>query len=342
AAQVIGRFPPGEVCRFFEQLGLRTQADEEGRVYPLCGQAAAVLDTLRLRIAELGIEERCEFDCASISRQGEALLLRPVQGEAVRARRVVLCAGGMAAPKVGGTDAGVKLLASLGHSAVPRRPALTQIDTDAEPIRALKGLRYQGGVSLLIDGRAARREEGEILFGEGSLSGIAVMQLSRLAADALRRKKKSELALHILPDRPESLFKELLFRSKNMPRRELNDFLTGLVSKRIGQSICKIAGAAPLTRLAESLDEAELRAVARLLTDWRLPVKGVKGFDSAQVTAGGAELSAFDPQTMRSRIVPELYAAGEVLDVDGDCGGFNLQWAWASGMLAGRSAALSL
>jgi len=342
ALQVIGRFPPRDVCKAFLKMGLRTVSDEEGRVYPLCNQAAAVLDSLRLKCAELGVEEICEFDCTAIKKQGEFFLLQPSTGENLRALRVIVCAGGMAAPKIGGTDAGVKLLSALGHNAIARRPALTQIDTEAEPIRALKGLRYQGGITLAVDGKPVRKEQGEILFAEGSLSGIAVMQLSRMAADALKQKKKAELWLHILPDRPESLCKELIFRAKSMPGREMNDFLTGLVSKRIGQTVCKQAGIVPLTRTADTLTEREARDLAAVLTGWRLQVKGVKGFDSAQVTAGGIDLKGFDVNTMQSRVVPGLYAAGEVLDIDGDCGGFNLQWAWSSGMLAGQSAAGSL
>ncbi len=341
AQEIISRYPPKEIMRFFQKLGLRSHADEEGRVYPLCNQAAAVLDALRLAADDLGIEEVCDYDCASLQKKGDFFLLKSVSGVQLKARKVIVCTGGMASPKIGGTDAGVKLLSALGHSAMPRRPALTQIDTDPEPIRALKGLRYQGGISLLVDGRIVRREEGEILFADGGLSGIAVMQLSRDAGDAIKARKKTVVCMHILPDRPESLSKELFARAKSMPNRELNDFLTGLVSKRIGQSACKQAGVVPLARLAETLTTVDCTAIARVLTGWNLPVRAVKGFESAQVTAGGIDLSNFDAKTMQSKILSGLYAAGEVLDIDGDCGGYNLQWAWASGIHAGVSAAQS-
>lgn len=342
ARQVISHFPPRAVLQFFHSLGVRTHADDEGRVYPLCNQAAAVLDAVRLRATELGIAEICNFDCSAVQKQGNLFLIKPASGESVRARRVIVCAGGMAAPKIGGTDAGVRILGAQGHALIPCRPALTQIDTDIEPIHALKGLRYQGGVALLVDGRAVREEQGEILFAESGLSGIAVMQLSRAAGDALRQKKRVAIRMQILPDRPESLSRELFARAQTAPNRELNDFLTGLVAKRIGQSACKQVGAVPLTRLAGTLNQAECAAIARILTGWTLRVRSVKGFDSAQVTAGGADLRGFDPATMQSRNVGGLYAAGEVLDIDGDCGGYNLQWAWASGLLAGQSAAESL
>lgn len=342
AQQVIRRIPPQDVLKFFQKMGLRTTADSEGRAYPLCNQAAAVLDSLRLTLNDLGVDEICDFDCTSVKKEADLFLLKSSSGAVLHAKRVILCAGGMAAPKVGGTDAGVRLLGSLGHRTIPRRPALTQIDTEPEAIRALKGLRYHGGVALIADGKLLRREQGEILFTDTGLSGIAVMQLSRAAGDTLRQKKHVQIELQILSDRPESLFKELSARAKAAPSRELNDFLTGLVAKRIGQTLCKQAGAAPLTRLAESLTEREIDAIARTLTAWRLNVKSVKGFDSAQVTAGGADTKDFDPQTMASRVINGLYAAGEVLDIDGDCGGYNLQWAWSSGILAGQSAAVSL
>ena len=342
ALDIIRRFPPQDVLKAFRKMGLRTVVDDAGRVYPLCNQAAAVLDSLRLRLNDLGIEEVCDFDCTDLRKDGNLFHIISAGGVRLTARRVIVCAGGMAAPKIGGTDAGVRILSALQHSAVPRRPALTQIDTDAEPIRALKGLRYQGGVSLIVDGKRRRTEQGEILFAESGLSGIAVMQLSRMAGDALQQKRRVEIETHILPDKPESLCKELRARKISAPQREINDFLTGLVAKRIGQTLCKQAGIAPLTRTADSLSDAELVALSRIMTAWRIPVKEIKSFDSAQVTAGGADTKNFNVLTLESRIIKGLYAAGEVLDIDGDCGGFNLQWAWSSGMLAGKSAALSL
>lgn len=342
AAEAMQHFSPQDAIRFFADLGLRTHADAEGRVYPLCNQAAAVLDALRLRLNELDIEEVCDFDCREIKKTGDGFALRSADGVELRARRVIVCAGGMASPKIGGTDAGVRMLGALGHALTPRRPALTQIDTDPEAIRPLKGLRFQGEVSLLVDGKNVRAEQGEILFSDSGLSGIAVMQLSRAAGDALREKRQVEVCLQFLPDRPDSLKKELIARANAMPERELNDFLTGLVAKRIGQTLCKQAGVLPLTRAAHTLSAEECASLAQILTGWKMRVRAVKGFESAQVTAGGADTRAFDPHTMRSRVFDGLYAAGEVLDVDGDCGGYNLQWAWTSGAIAGKSAAESL
>lgn len=338
AQRILQAYPPETVARFFTQIGLRVTTDAEGRMYPQCNQAAAVLDALRLRAQELGVEEVCDYDCASLRPTGSGFTLRSEEGVTLQARRVLLCTGGMAAPKLGGTDKGVKLLCGLGHRAAARAPSLTQLEVDAEAIRGLKGLRYQGGISLQVDGRRLRREEGEILFGEETLSGIAAMQLSRDAGEALHRRRKAEVCLHILPDDSEDLLRELQARAEGMSERECNDFLTGLVGKRIGQTLCKQAGITPLTRPVHSLSVQALASIAKLLTGWTLPVLSVKGFDCAQVTAGGALLREFD-EHLQSRIVPGLYAAGETLNVDGDCGGYNLQWAWASGMQAGRCAA---
>ena len=341
-AAVMRRCPPQEVLRFFEGLGLRTVIEDEGRVYPLCGQAAAVLDVLRLACAEARVEEICSFDVSFIKRQGSGFIVSARDGRRLDVRRVIVCAGGMAAPKIGGTDAGCALLGALGHHLVPRRPALTQIETDPDAVRACKGLRFSGGAGLVIDGHAVREERGEILFTDFGLSGIAVMQLSRDAGDALRSGRRVEIALRILPDDPDRLTDVLRGRCQRSPQRETAEFLTGLVAKRIGQQLCKQAGIAPLSRRCETISDGELRRLAALLTDWRLEARGVRGFESAQVTAGGADARSFRPDTLESTLVPGLYAAGEVLDVDGDCGGYNLQWAWASGMLSGRSAASSL
>ena len=341
ALSVIRRFPPEAVLGEFARLGLRTEVEDERRVYPLCGQAAAVLDVLRLACLEAGVEEICSFDVVKLVPRGEGFAISARDGRTLTARRAIVCAGGMAAPKIGGTDAGCALLGSLGHALVPRRPALTQIETDPMAVRALKGLRFSGGAALIVDGRPVREERGEILFSDAGLSGIAVMQLSREAGDALRRGRRVEVSLRLLPD-GGSLLGDLRARRDRFAQREAAEFLTGLVAKRIGQQLSKAAGIAPLSRACGTISEEELRQLSALLCDWRLQVRGVRGFDGAQVTAGGADTRGFSPETLESKTARGLYAAGEVLDVDGDCGGYNLQWAWASGMLAGHSAAASL
>ena len=327
----LAAWPPERIVAVFRGLGVYARVDAEKRAYPVSNQAAAVLDALRLGLNEAGGETLCDFSVRELDFRKGLFTARAADGRAAQGRFALVCTGGLAAPKLGACGDGYKLLEAFGHAVTPRRPALTPLKAPPEAVRALKGLRAQGLLTLYVDGSVVREENGEVLFADYGVSGIAAMQLSRLAGAALAQKRHAKLGIDFLPDEADApALLDALCRA--LPERPAEDLLTGLVPKRIGQTLLKSAGIAPLNRPAKSLTAAERRAVAAQLTDWRLPVTGVQGFEQAQVTAGGADGRDFNPQTLESRRVPGLFAAGEVLDVDGDCGGFNLQWAWASAL----------
>lgn len=273
--------------------------------------------------------ERGSADAAS------SFLVRTSDGQTLRARRVLICTGGLAAPKLGACGDGYKLMEMLGHSSTPKFPAIAALKTPPEPVRPLKGQRAECLLTLTGGSRTLRAERGEALFADGGVSGIAAMQLARACQTALRAGEKCALHLNFAPDW-EDVDARLSERARRLPLRTMEDFLSGVVPKRIGQTLVKAAGIEPLSREARSLSPRELRALAAALTDWTLPVTGTQGFEQAQVTAGGVSMDGFDPETMQSRRVPGLYGAGELMDVDGDCGGFNLQWAWSSALIAAR------
>ena len=337
--EAMNAFPPEEVMDIFHELGLIPVERDEGRVYPLSDQAASVVDVLRFSLAECGAQIRCGCLARTVARTAEGFRIACGEDELI-ARRVVLAAGGEAAPRLGGCADGYRIARALGHTVLPRFPALTALKTETEPLRALKGCKFQGEIALRIDGREIRRERGEILFTDYGLSGIAAMQLSAWAARAEGRRVEAEL--RFLPETPDALTEELKARQNALCSRPLEDFLTGMLNKRIAQTLLKQCTDEPLASPAAALKSEELRALAGRLHAWRLRVTGVQGFDQAQVTSGGVSTREVDPRTMQSRRCPGLYLCGEVLDVDGDCGGYNLQWAWASGLLAGASAARSL
>ena len=339
ARAALAVWPPERIVETFRGLGVFPRPDAEGRVYPASNQAAAVLDALRLRADEAGCETLCDFAVAELRCRKGLFVARAADGRAVEARFALVCAGGLAAPKLGACGDGYRLLEAFGHRITPRRPALTPLKTPPEAVRALKGLRVQGRFRLYVDGVCRAEEAGEALFADAGVSGIAAMQLARPAGEALARGRRVALEFDLWPDgtdqssqSPQSPEAALNALCRALPERPAEDLLTGLVPKRVGQALLKAAGVAPLTRPAKSLTDAERRAVAAQLRGWRLPVTGVQGFEQAQVTAGGADGRDFDPATLESRRAPGLFAAGEVLDVDGDCGGFNLQWAWASAL----------
>ena len=319
--------PEGAMARF-ASMGVLCAPDGEGRVYPVSGQAAGVLDSLRLCAAESGCEIVTEFEAAKLNQKKNHYMITSADGRTVEADFVLIACGGLAAPKLGSCGDGYKLLESFGHKIAPRFPAIAAIKTDPAAVRALKGIRMRGEIALISGGRELRREAGEILFGEGSVSGIAAMQLARALNLA---RHECELRLNFLPDAEPDFIDR---RAALLPRRAMEDFLSGILPKRLGQVLVRAAGIEKLSLTAAELTPRQRAAIYGALTGWTLPARGTLGFDQAQVTCGGARLDGFDPNTLESRLAPGLFAAGEVLDVDGDCGGFNLHWAWASAELA--------
>ena len=322
------------VSAFFESLGLSLREEEDGRVYPASGQASSVLDVLRLGCTRHGVETVCGASVSRIERRSDGWSAF-VNGTEYTSDALIVTGGGKAAPKLGSDGSAYALLTSQGHRLIPPRPALTQLKTETGPIRGLAGIRAQAEVWLTREGKALGHEQGEILFTEYGVSGVAAMQLARDATGAV-------LHIDLLPAihiQSCDILPRLLERAKLFSAFPMEQYFTGWLPSRLGMAILKQANIGPLSRPCSTLSRQEISSLATLLSDFTLAVTGVQGFDNAQVTAGGIDTSGFDPATLASRLVPSLYAAGEVLDVDGDCGGFNLMFAWASGMLAGTEAA---
>ncbi len=331
ARAALQAWPPKRVMAAFEALGVPCRADGAGRVYPMSNQAASVLDALRLCCDERGVDVRTDFAVTGLERVGDGFEATSADGQGVRARFALVAAGGLAAPKLGACGDGYRLLERFGHAVTPRFPAIAALKTPPEAVRGLKGIRAEGRIALLSDGAAVREEAGELLFGEASVSGIAAMQLARPANEALRANRRCAVRMDFMPGVDAK--RALAERAQSLPRRRMEDFLNGIVPKRLGQALVRAAGL-DMALPAEALSGRQRDALAALVNGWTLPVTATLGFDSAQVTAGGASLKDFDIRCMQSLKCPGLFAAGEVLDVDGDCGGFNLQWAWSSALVA--------
>ena len=331
ARAALRAWPPRRVMEVFEALGIPCVADAEGRVYPMSGQAASVLDALRLCCDEAGAVTFTDFAVVELRRDGRGFEALSRDGRGVRAGCALMCTGGLAAPKLGADGGGYRLMERLGHALTPRFPAIAALKTPPEPIRGLKGIRADGALRLTRDGETLREETGELLFTEYGVSGIAAMQCARAVNETLRGGGSCRLTVDFMPGRDATA--ALKRRAEDLPDRAMEDFLNGIVPRRLGQRLAKQAGL-ELSARAGALDGAALERLAKTLSGWTLPVTGTLDFDQAQVTAGGVSLKDFDLRSLRSLKVPGLYAAGELLDVDGDCGGFNLQWAWSSALLA--------
>ncbi len=333
---VLSAFSPAAAMDFFDSIGVRCTVRENGKVYPLCEQAGAVLDCLRLALDTLGVTTRCDSPVTGIARRGDRLHLT-VGEETVEARRVLIATGGAAAPALGGTAQSYALPVMLGHSKTALFPSIVQVRTDTTWVRAMKGLRTDATVTFSLEGQPIAQETGEVLFTEYGISGPAVMQISRVVGDWERRKRGVMTAvLDLLPSVSAGELPDLLKARCRLARRG-EDFLTGLLNKRIGQTVCRAANI-PLAEATAHLTDTQLQALCQTIKHFSLPVTGTQGFGGAQVTAGGISLNEVDGTTLQSRFDSGVYLLGEVLDVDGDCGGFNLQWAWASAYVAARHA----
>ncbi len=334
AQRLITAFTPAQAMDFFTSIGVDCITRADGKVYPASEQAAAVLDALRLEAMALGVEMQCDCPVSAIHPTRDGYRLTLPTGEIV-AHQVLVCVGGAAAPSLGGSAEGYRLLTDLGCAKTPLFPSIVQLRTQTDFVRSVKGIRVDGEVTLRLDGKSIAAESGEILFTDYGLSGPAVMSIARHAGDWERRKKgQLTVTINLLPDwSKEDLCARIMQRS-HLCGRKLEDLLTGLLHKRVGQTVLRVAGVIPLDRLADTLTDEECARVAAVIHGWELVVTGTQGFGGAQVTAGGIDTASFEPDTLMHRQHRGLYAAGEVLDVDGDCGGYNLQFAWSSAYVA--------
>ena len=294
-------FYVGRTLAFFERLGLLTVTEDSGKVYPLSDQASSVLDVLRFALDARGANVVTSCDVIEVKHKARGYEALCATGEKYFGDKLIIACGGAAGKKLGGSKSGYHLLSQLGHSCTELLPSLTQIKTDPTYVKALKGVRADAHVRLRKDGQTVQDSFGEVQFTDFGLSGPEAFTLSRAAATALAAE----------------------------------DLFSGMLQSRLGKMIVKRAGLKYQTPL-QSLNDEQLLACVKIAKWFTLAVEGVMGFDSAQVTAGGVSTREFDARTLESTISPGLFVCGEVLDIDGDCGGFNLQWAWSSGYLAGR------
>ncbi len=328
----LSRFGPEQTLAWFRALGLLTAAEESGRVYPVSDSANSVVDVLRLALAQrenVELRAGCEVQ-ALRKKRGKFEVVLPE--ETLTGEAVIVCAGGCAGGKLGGTELGYRLLEGMGHHCTRLCPALVQLRTDTTYVRALKGVRCDVRATYRASGTAEERC-GEVQFTEYGVSGPAIFELSRAVSV---HPVPGTLLLDLLPEVSEEEVLALLeARCAGTPGWKAEELLTGFVHNRLGKTLLRSCGISFETDCS-SLSADTLRAVCRAVKHFAIEVKGTMGMDGAQVTAGGILTSEFRADTMESRLCRGLYAAGEVLDIDGDCGGYNLQWAWSSGRLAGE------
>ncbi|MBE5971909.1 MAG: NAD(P)/FAD-dependent oxidoreductase [Lachnoclostridium sp.] len=337
--QVIDKFSVADTIAFFRRLGVLT-TDRNGYVYPASGQAQTVLDALRDKADSLGIRTCCDSKVLSINKKKEGRFAVKTETQTYSADFVILCAGSMAAKTTGSDGSGYELAKSLGHKIKKPLPALVQLKCKGDFFKSIAGVRTDVKVSLYVMdkngncGAFLAQDQGELQLTDYGISGIPVFQVSRYAAEALDHKKRVLAVIDFMPDMPEDeLFTVLKDQRNYLGDRAAGDFINGLFNKKLAALFLKavhIRQEQPVSEIANK----KLAELCRVIKEFSFEVVGTNPFDKAQICMGGVDLRDVNTETMESRLVPGLYFAGEILDVDGICGGYNLQWAWSSGHLS--------
>ena len=332
AQPAISAFDPQQTLKWFASLGLFAVTEESGKIYPYSDQANSVVDVLRLSLAKENITLKTGYEVTKIQKTESGFQITDGT-EPIACDKLIVACGGLAGSKLGGTMSGYKLLAKLGHCSTKLRPSLVQIKSSWPELPSLKGVRANCHVQIFHNGELYAHSSGELQLTEHGISGPVVFEISR---DVCAKPGKWTAKLDFLPGvGNETLDRELQRRrTTNLPMDEL---LTGMLHNRLGRVLTKAAGIKGKQH-ANQISNGELKEVAMAIKNLEIDLTEPLGMDSAQVTAGGVQTSGFDPVTLESKLVPGLYACGEVLDIDGDCGGYNLQWAWSSGRMAGLNA----
>ena len=335
--RVITQFDEKKTVEFFQNIGVYAK-NRNGYLYPNSDQAGAVLDSLRMEMERLCVEVHTETEVLEIIPKKNRFVIRTGNGN-VTADRVILAAGSKAAPVTGSDGSGYAIAKKMGHRIVPVLPALVQLKCKGKFFQSIAGVRIQGCVSLYVDGDCVCRDTGEIQLTQYGISGIPVFQISRYASRALDKGSRVRASIDFMPSwKEDEAFRLLKKRAVMLKEKPVGELFTGMLNRKLAQVLIKLSGIDP-SALCERLGNRQLERILYQLKSYEAIVMSVNPFSNAQVCCGGVDTREVDPDTMESRIRTGLYLAGELLDVDGICGGYNLQFAWSSGWIAGQSAA---
>ena len=333
---ILNSFNPQDTMDFFNGLGIICNEENRGKVYPLSGQASSVVDALRFEAERLGIKIETEFYVRKIEKEGFKFKIYSEDRKKIEAGRVIIAAGGQSYPELGSNGSGFELAKELGHSVTKLSPSIVQLKTEKHQVKGLQGIKTDVAVTAYGDNKKICTYDGELLFTDYGISGNVVFNISFVMP--LYKNVEFEIDFMEKFDYNE-LYEMLKERKKIMSHLTMENYFNGMINKKLGQFLSKVSGIEKLSKPVKDLNDSEIRKLCTVLKKYRIKILDTTGFKNAQVTAGGVSLDEVNSETLESKIVKGLYFSGEVLDVYGECGGFNLQWAWASGYIAGKNAA---
>ena len=333
---ILNSFNPQDTMDFFNGLGIICNEENRGKVYPLSGQASSVVDALRFEAERLGIRIETEFYVRKIEKEGFKFKIYSEDRKKIEAGRVIIAAGGQSYPELGSNGSGFELAKELGHSVTRLSPSIVQLKTEKNQVKGLQGIKTDAAVTAYGDNKKICTYDGELLFTDYGISGNVVFNISFVMP--LYKNVEFEIDFMEKFDYNE-LYEILKERKKIMSHLTMENYFNGMINKKLGQFLSKVSGIEKLSKPVKDLNDSDIRKLCTVLKKYRVKILETTGFKNAQVTAGGVSLDEVNTETLESKIVKGLYFSGEVLDVYGECGGFNLQWAWASGYIAGENAA---
>lgn len=334
---VLDRFTAQDTINFFQSLGLYTKEKKDGGVYPVSEQASSVLDVLRTECEHLKIRimTSCKVNCIQSGVNGGEINTNCGR---LHYDSLILSTGGCAAPVSGSDGSGYNLVKKMGHTIIEPLPALVQLRCEEKFFKTIAGVRAQACLTLMINDKMCAQEEGELQLTDYGISGIPVFQFSRLVSRALYKKQRCEVIIDFITYLDFSDIKQAAYQAKEkMGYKTIEEWLSGMVHKKIAVLICKIQNISLQTKISEIPAKMLLQCLKNLKS-FKVSIKTTNSFENAQVCCGGVPLSEID-ENMQSKKCPNVYLTGELLDCDGICGGYNLQWAWATGAIAGTQAA---
>lgn len=332
-------FGPEETINFYKGLGIVPKVEQRGRVYPLSEQASSIVDVLLYEIERLNIEVVSNAFVYRIIHKRNQFEIFLEDNRSFFADKVILATGGKSMPRSGSDGFGYTLLKQLGHSITEVFPSIVKLKLESPYLNHLAGIKMPTQVDLICEEKVIQSEYNDIIFGNYGISGPAILDISRKALELFHSNKKTYIRLTLVTAISKE---EVTKRFNQFKSKPVDKSLIGLIHKRYISAIIKEAKIEKQNTLIKDLSTNQINRLIDLLFDWRFLITGSKSFHDAQATAGGCKLDEINSDSMESKLIPGLYIIGELTDIDGRCGGFNLQWAWSSGFLAGYHASTGL
>lgn len=334
---ILNEFNSKDTINFFENLGIVCNEENRGKVYPLSGQASSVVDALRFEAEKLGVKFLTDFYVKKVEKDRFQFKIYSEDKKVVTGGRVLIATGGQSYPELGSNGSGYEIAKSFGHTITTLCPSIVQLKTEKSKIKGLQGIKLETRVTAIGNGKKIRVDDGELLFTEYGISGNVVFNISFVVPIY----ENVEFEIDFMPKfNYNELFEILKKRQKILSHFTMENYFNGMINKKLGQFLLKMSGIEKLSKSVSELSENEIRKICELLKKYKIKIVDTNGYKNAQVTAGGVSLDEVNMQTLESKKMKGLYFAGEVLDVYGECGGFNLQWAWASGFRVGNTICL--